>query len=67
MEILPWLKVEAKERQGERTDITQKIAGSYGEAREQAAKLTGTNRQYVSDARQVQRKYPEKLLDKISV
>jgi hypothetical protein len=64
VEILPWLEVEAKERMmaGKPIDPTQKFAG--GEAREQAAKLTGTNRQYVSDAKQIKDSAPE-LLDKV--
>jgi len=42
---------EAKERQGTRTDLTQKIAESnVGEAREKAAKAFGTNPHYVDDA-----------------
>lgn len=52
----------AKLRQGARNDITQKFAESEkSEAREQAAKATGTNRQYVSDAKRLEQDAPELL------
>lgn len=55
VEMLPWLEREAKARQGTRTDLTdnfpQLIAGS--EARQQAAEVAHTNRQYVSDAKRL--------------
>jgi len=51
VKALPLDVAAAKERQGTRTDLTQKIAESYaGEAREKAAQVFGTNRQYVDDA-----------------
>jgi hypothetical protein len=76
LEVERFLADEAKKRQGQRIDlfqkidkdsesnIPQKIAECSGEAREQAAKLTGTNRQYVSDAKHVQQK-DKKILEKV--
>jgi len=56
VEMLPWLEKEAKERQrlseGRGIKGSQKIdylKEQQGKATEQAAKLTGTNRQYVSN------------------
>lgn len=55
VELLPRLEEEAKKRQGERNDlktnIPQKIAES--ESRHKAAKLTGTNRTYVSELKKI--------------
>ncbi len=67
LEILPWLEKEASERQvklaGTRPskDLTQKVGeGKHiGEATEQAAKITGTNRQYVADMKPVKELTPE--------
>lgn len=66
VEVEKMLATEAKKRQGKRTDlkqpnIPQRIAGSSSEteARSQAAKLVGTNRQYVSDAKKLQAEDPE--------
>lgn len=51
-ELLPEFEKEARQRQGARNDITQKIAeGSQGEAREKASGVFNTNRQYVSNAK----------------
>jgi N6-adenosine-specific RNA methylase IME4 len=62
LDVLPMLEAEAKKRQGVRNDIAQIVAESgQGEAREQAAVLFGTNRQYVSDAKQIQQKAPDLL------
>src|SRR5207245_142320 len=45
---------EEKNRQGARNDITQKFEESQqGEAAEQAARVTGSNRQYVYDAKKI--------------
>ena len=65
LELEKLYAVEAKERQGTRNDITQKVAeGEQGEAREQAARATGTNRQYVSDAKKLLTKAP-KLAERV--
>ncbi len=62
MEILLWLETGARERQvklaGTRPnkDLPQKIGEGSKHGNEStalAAKLTGTNRQYVSDAKQI--------------
>jgi len=69
VETLPLLEEEAKQRQrehggtapGRKRTLTQKIAevkGS-GEARQQAASLFGTNRQYVSEANKLKEESPE--------
>ena len=72
LEILPWLEREAAQRQlrlaGSRPsqNLTQRIGGGdkpiakphSGESAAQAAKLTGTNRQYVSDAKRIQNAAP---------
>ena len=50
------LEAEAKERQGTRTDIHQKIdEGDAGQALDKAAELVGSNRQYVSEAKKLVR------------
>lgn len=62
LDALPMLEEEARERQGVRTDLTSvKILTevSNGRASQQAAEMFGTNRQYVSDAKWLQREAPE--------
>ena len=60
LDVLPKLEEEAKGRMlAGKADPTQIIA--EGEAREKAAKLTATNRQYVSDAKAIQQKAPQLL------
>lgn len=67
VDLLPYLEKEAKKRQGARTDITQNVAGSVsGESREQAARLIGTNRQYVSDAKRI-KKHSQELFEQIRI
>jgi hypothetical protein len=55
MNLLPKLEIQAKERQGERTDLKQhsgKVSGkSAGDARDTAARMVGVNPRYVSDAK----------------
>ena len=65
-EFLPMLEAEAKKRMsdgGNKSGVgRQKVAdpsGGDGKATTQAAKLTGTNRQYVSDAKAIKEKAPE--------
>lgn len=65
LDILPLMEKEAKERQGTRTDISQRIdEGDEGRATEKAAAMVGTNRQYVSDAKNLQKTSPD-LLDQV--
>ena len=46
----------AKQRQGTRTDITEKIPESeFSESREKAAQKVGTNPRYVSDAKRIKK------------
>jgi N6-adenosine-specific RNA methylase IME4 len=63
VDALPWCEAEAKSRQrlGK-----QKFAdpGTKGQARDQAATLTDTNRQYVSDAKRLKVMCPE-LFDQV--
>lgn len=61
LDMLPHLEAEAKERQreGGRTKVVQQI--EQPRSVEQAAKLTGTNRQYVSDAKKLASESPAKL------
>lgn len=52
--------IEAKERQGTRTDIVEIIPQSdFGKAREQAAKDMNTNARYVQDAKMLSEKAPD--------
>jgi hypothetical protein len=53
----------AKGRQGTRTDLKQQIAES-GQARDKAASTVGVNRQYVSDAKRIEKEAP-KLAERI--
>ena len=64
IEILPMLEAEAKERQRKSGGaVPQKIAEpEKGEAREKAAQLVGTNREYVAAAKKIQEKDPELLM-----
>jgi len=66
VEMLPILEQEAKDRQREhgktapgKKSLSQKIDEVKGKASEQAAAITGTNRQYVSDAKTIKEKAPE--------
>lgn len=63
LDVLPLLEAKAKERQVEAGKHKQIIAEA-GQARDQAAKITNTNRQYVSDAKRIAEKSPE-LLDQV--
>ena len=62
-EALPALEEEAKERMLRgKADPTQIVAGGEaGEAREHAAGLFNTNRQYVQDAKALKEKAPDKF------
>jgi rubrerythrin len=70
LEVEKQLAEEARKRQatstgGSNPQLTQLFAeADKGEAREQAARMVGTNRQYVSDAKNIAEKAPE-LLDKV--
>lgn len=77
LELEPMLAARAKERQRAAAQATNEKLGrdtlpqtiaeateGTGEAREQAAEMTGTNRQYVSDAKRIAEQAPE-LLDKV--
>jgi ParB-like chromosome segregation protein Spo0J len=57
LDSLPWLEEEAKERQ---KMGKQKIAdpSTTGQARDEATRITHTNRQYVSDAKRIDREAP---------
>jgi N6-adenosine-specific RNA methylase IME4 len=61
VDILPLLEKEAKERQGARTDIVEKIPPSrqFGKARAQASKIVGVNPHYVSDFKRIKAIEPE--------
>lgn len=65
VEALPMLEAEARERQGARTDLTQKIEqGENRNAKTSAAvagNLLGVNRQYVSDAKTIKRDAPDQF------
>ena len=64
LEILPMLEKEAKERQGQRTDLTSVNQFTEVEpqrATQEAAKLTGTNQLYVSNAKKLQSNAPDLL------
>jgi len=60
LDVLSQLEAEAKQRQVEAGKHKQIIAEA-GQARDKAAKLTATNRQYVSDAKRIAEKSPELL------
>ena len=60
LEVERHLATEAKQRQGARNDIVQRFEQSEaGRAVDQAARLVGTNRQYVSDAKRIAAQAPE--------
>lgn len=64
VEILPILEAEAKQRQGERTDLHNDIVEIFpqcdgGRARDIAAEITGTNGRYVSEAKKLKEEAPE--------
>lgn len=60
---LPMLEAEAKKRQGERTDLTSGQScpdvNRPHRARDDAAKLFGTNPRYVSDAKKLKNEVPD--------
>lgn len=60
LEVEKQLAIEAKERQGTRTDLTlDKNLYNVGKASEQAASVVGTNRTYVTDAKRIVEQAPE--------
>jgi hypothetical protein len=76
VELLPMLEAEAKERQraagGDRKSakakaggsVPQKVAGAVGEARDLAARIARTNKQYVSAAKRLKEEAPD-LFEKV--
>jgi hypothetical protein len=67
-DLLPLLEAEARERQGTRTDLGTSVNDltevNGGRATERAAKLFGTNRQYVADAKSIAADRPD-LADQV--
>lgn len=60
VEILPWEEKEARDRQGSRSDLGERIPpGSTGKARDKAAQKTGANPHYVSDAKKLKAEAPD--------
>ena len=64
LDVLPLLEEEARKRQAHGQTapgktLPQNLAEASGEAREQAAILLNTNRQYVSDAKKLKQEAPE--------
>lgn len=59
LDMLPALETEAKARMEGGTQLIAE--GSKGEARDHAAKITNTNRQYVFDAKKIATEDPEAL------
>lgn len=67
LEILPHLEAKAKETQGKRNDLTS--VNKFTEVKrstQQAAKITGTNQQYISDAKRIKQEAPE-LVEEIAI
>lgn len=78
VEILPWYEVEAKKRQlrttenrekneifvNQRIDEQENTPKKSTQSLDQAAKVCGTNRQYVSDAKKLKEENPE-LFEKV--
>ena len=64
VEILPMLEREAKERQGKRTDLTsvKNLTEVAQRAADNAARLVGTNREYVAAAKKIKEADPALLL-----
>ncbi len=60
-ELMPACQARAKARQGVRTDlnIMEKVPGSSGAAREEAARMAGVNSAYVQQALRLQREAPD--------
>ena len=66
LEILPMMEEEARERQGQRTDLTSVNKFTEVEpqrATQQAADIAQTNYKYVSDAKRLQTEAPDLLAD----
>jgi N6-adenosine-specific RNA methylase IME4 len=67
LSVEPMLAAEAavRQRAGVRADLSQGFdqGSQSGKAAEQAAKLTGTNRQYVADAKRIAEERPDLLED----
>lgn len=63
LEVEKRLATEARQQQGRRTDLLQRIAKRFlpFHAAEEAGKLVGTNRTYVVTAKQVEKSAPELL------
>ena len=62
LKCLDLLEAEAKKRQGKRNDLKpEEIPPIKGPSAEQAAKMFGTNKEYVKGAKKIKEKMPEKL------
>lgn len=69
LDVMPFLEAEAKERQGQRTDLDTTLVKKLtnvgdpnnGKVAEQVATITGTNRQYVADAKKIAKEAPDLL------
>jgi len=59
VELLPFYEKAAKERQGKRTDISQKVDESCGRATDFVSEKVHVNRQYIADAAMLKEKAPE--------
>jgi N6-adenosine-specific RNA methylase IME4 len=60
LDVLPFQERQAKERQGERNDLVERIPqGDDGKARDKAAAAVGVNPRYVSDAKRIKEEAPE--------
>jgi protein gp37 len=63
VQFLEVYEAAARERQGERTDLPEKVPGSHADARDLVAADFGTNGKYVQDAKNVSEWAPELLDD----
>lgn len=65
VELLPEIEKAAKERQGARNDIVEKVPQCEKQrSRDEAAKMVGVNSRYVSDAKKIKEESP-KTFDRI--
>ncbi len=65
LELKPIIAEKAKERQGERTDIVQKSAPSYGKTRDELAAIAGVSHDTISKVERIEKSASEEIRAKV--
>ena len=65
LELKPIIAEKAKERQGERTDIVQKSASSYGKTRDELAAIAGVSHDTIAKVERIEKSASEEIRAKV--